>query len=55
MRFQQQCYGIGPATDLEGVPKGYGAHSNQERILEAEIHRFVRFSYDIVTALARTK
>jgi acetylornithine deacetylase/succinyl-diaminopimelate desuccinylase-like protein len=51
----QQCYGIGPATDLEDVPKGYGAHSDQERILEAEIHRFVRFSYDIVTALARTK
>jgi acetylornithine deacetylase/succinyl-diaminopimelate desuccinylase-like protein len=51
----QQCYGIGPAPDLEDVPKGYGAHSDQERILEAEIHRFVRFSYDIVTALARTK
>jgi acetylornithine deacetylase/succinyl-diaminopimelate desuccinylase-like protein len=47
-----QCYGIGPATDLEDGPKGYGAHSDQERILEEELHRFVRFHYDVVTALA---
>jgi acetylornithine deacetylase/succinyl-diaminopimelate desuccinylase-like protein len=48
-----QCYGIGPATDIEDGPKGFGAHSDQERILEAELHRFVRFHYDIVEALAR--
>jgi acetylornithine deacetylase/succinyl-diaminopimelate desuccinylase-like protein len=51
----QQCYGIGPASDLEDVPKGYGAHSDQERILEAEIYRFVRFSYDIVSTLSRAR
>jgi acetylornithine deacetylase/succinyl-diaminopimelate desuccinylase-like protein len=51
----QQCYGIGPASDLEDVPKGFGAHSDQERILETELHRFVRFSWDIVVALARSK
>jgi acetylornithine deacetylase/succinyl-diaminopimelate desuccinylase-like protein len=47
-----QCYGIGPATDLEDGPKGFGAHSDQERILEAEFFRFVRFHYDIVADLA---
>ncbi|MCC7125660.1 MAG: M20/M25/M40 family metallo-hydrolase [Acidobacteria bacterium] len=46
------CYGIGPALDTEDGPKGFGAHSDQERIPEAELHRFVRFQYDIVMALA---
>ena len=48
-----QCYGIGPATDVEDGPKGFGAHSDQERILEAELYRFVRFHWDIVVNLAR--
>jgi hypothetical protein len=48
-----QCYGIGPAYDAEDGPKGFGAHSDQERILESELHRFVRFQWDIVTQLAR--
>jgi acetylornithine deacetylase/succinyl-diaminopimelate desuccinylase-like protein len=47
-----QCYGVGPATDIEDGPKGFGAHSDQERILEAELHRFVRFHWDIVVNLA---
>ena len=47
-----QCYGIGPAIDLEDGPKGYGAHSDQERILEEELHRFVRFHYEVVMNLA---
>jgi len=47
-----QCYGIGPATDVEDGPKGFGAHSDQERILESELHRFVRFHWDIVVDLA---
>lgn len=46
------CYGIGPALDTEDGPKGFGAHSDQERILEAELHRFVRFQNDVVMALA---
>src|SRR5262245_13212871 len=32
-----QCYGIGPATDVEDGPLGFGAHSDQERVLEGEI------------------
>jgi acetylornithine deacetylase/succinyl-diaminopimelate desuccinylase-like protein len=46
------CYGIGPAADEEDGPLGFGAHSDQERILEAELYRFVRFYYDAVTELA---
>ncbi len=47
-----QCYGIGPAMDIEDGPKGYGAHSDQERILEQEFYRFVRFHYDLVASVA---
>jgi acetylornithine deacetylase/succinyl-diaminopimelate desuccinylase-like protein len=47
-----QCYGIGPAIDFEDAAMGYGAHSDQERILEAELYRFVRFHYQIVVDLA---
>jgi len=47
-----QCYGIGPSTDVEDGPKGFGAHSDQERLLESELHRFVRFMWDVTVALA---
>jgi acetylornithine deacetylase/succinyl-diaminopimelate desuccinylase-like protein len=48
-----QCYGIGPAVDVEDAAKGFGWHGDQERILEVELHRFVRFKIDVVTTLAR--
>ena len=47
-----QCYGVGPATDTEDGPKGFGAHSDQERILETELTRFLRYYWDVVAALA---
>jgi acetylornithine deacetylase/succinyl-diaminopimelate desuccinylase-like protein len=50
-----QCFGIGPATDAEDGPKGFGAHSDQERLLETELHRFVRFNWDAVVDLARAR
>jgi len=50
-----QCYGVGPAIDIEDGPKGFGAHSDQERINESELYRFVRAYYDIVTDLARSR
>ena len=50
-----KCYGIGPATDVEEGPRGFGAHSDQERIREVDLHRFVRFQYDAVSELARRK
>ncbi len=48
-----QCYGVGPAIDIEDGPKGFGAHSDQERINEAELYRFVRYFHDVVSDLAR--
>jgi len=48
-----QCYGVGPAVDEEDGPKGFGSHSDQERILESELHRFVRFYFEVVQELAR--
>lgn len=50
-----QCYGIGPLTDSEDGPKGFGAHSDQERILESSLHAFVRFNWDVVVRLARAR
>jgi acetylornithine deacetylase/succinyl-diaminopimelate desuccinylase-like protein len=50
-----ECYGVGPMTDSEDGPKGFGAHSDQERILEESLHKFVRFHWDIVINLAKAK
>ncbi|TVR52058.1 MAG: M20/M25/M40 family metallo-hydrolase [Gemmatimonadales bacterium] len=49
------CYGIGPAVDAEDQGLGYGAHGDQERILEAELHRFVRFYWDVVLEIAGSR
>jgi len=48
-----QCYGIGPAVDDEDTVKGFGPHSDQERVLESELHRFVKYHYEIVKNLAK--
>jgi len=50
-----QCFGIGPMVDAEDGPKGFGAHSDQERILEEALHRFIRFNWEAVTSLAAKK
>jgi acetylornithine deacetylase/succinyl-diaminopimelate desuccinylase-like protein len=50
-----QCYGVGPVIDEEDGPLGFGSHSDQERVLEAELHRFVRFHYDVVVRLAGSR
>src|SRR5262249_14287404 len=50
-----QCYGIGPMTDSEEGPKGFGAHSDQERILEEALHQLVRFYADVVMNLAKAR
>jgi len=47
-----QCYGIGPAIDQEDAGLGFGAHSDQERILISELNRFLRFNWDVVVDLA---
>jgi acetylornithine deacetylase/succinyl-diaminopimelate desuccinylase-like protein len=50
-----QCYGVGPALDMEDAAKGFGAHSDQERLLVSELHRFMRFYWGAVTAVAGRK
>jgi acetylornithine deacetylase/succinyl-diaminopimelate desuccinylase-like protein len=47
-----QCYGIGPMVDEEDGPKGFGAHSDQERIREESFYKFLQFNWQVVTALA---
>jgi acetylornithine deacetylase/succinyl-diaminopimelate desuccinylase-like protein len=47
-----QCYGIGPMVDEEDAAKGFGAHSDQERLREEALYRFVQFNWDVVTRLA---
>jgi hypothetical protein len=47
-----QCYGIGPLFDDEDRAKGFGPHSDQERILEDELYRFVRFAYEAAKRIA---
>jgi acetylornithine deacetylase/succinyl-diaminopimelate desuccinylase-like protein len=49
-----QAYGIGPAsTDADTI--NYGAHSDVERLLESELHRFVEFTWRATTAVAARK
>jgi len=50
-----QCVGIGAAIDVEDQAKGFGMHSDQERLLESELYRFVRLNWEIVTSLAARK
>jgi acetylornithine deacetylase/succinyl-diaminopimelate desuccinylase-like protein len=54
-RKGMQCYGVGPALDIEDGPKGFGAHSDQERIVESELYRFVHFNWDAVSDIARAR
>jgi acetylornithine deacetylase/succinyl-diaminopimelate desuccinylase-like protein len=50
-----QCYGIGAMTDDEDAPKGFGAHSDQERILEEAVYKHVQFFWEAVTSIAAAK
>lgn len=47
-----QCYGVGPMTDDEDGAKGFGQHSDQERILEEAVYKHVQFYWKAVTAIA---
>ena len=50
-----QCYGVGAMVDEEDAPKGFGSHSDQERILEEAIYKHVQFFWTAVTAIAGSK
>lgn len=50
-----QCYGVGPAADMEDAAKGFGAHSDQERLLETSLNQFLRFQWEFLTSVAITR
>jgi hypothetical protein len=50
-----QCYGVGVMSDVEDPPKGFGAHSDQERILEEAVYKHVQFFWHAVTSIAGSK
>ena len=49
-----QCYGVGAMRDEEDPPKGFGAHSDQERILEEAVYKHVQFFREAVNSIAAT-
>lgn len=50
-----QCYGIGAMRDDEDILKGFGAHSDQERIPEESVYKHLRFYWTAVTGIAGAK
>jgi acetylornithine deacetylase/succinyl-diaminopimelate desuccinylase-like protein len=50
-----QCYGVGAMVDEEDAPKGYGPHSDQERILEQAVYKHVQFFWQAVNSIAGAK
>src|SRR5262249_32417323 len=49
------CYGFGPLLDEEDAAKGFGAHSDQERLRESELYRFAQFNWELIQTMAATK
>jgi len=47
-----QCYGIGAMRDDEDAVKGFGAHSDQERILEDALFKHFQFFWEATTGIA---
>jgi hypothetical protein len=50
-----QCYGIGSMSDEEDGPKGFGAHSDQERSIESSLYQFLQFNWEVAINLAASK
>ena len=47
-----ECYGVGAMVDEEDAAKGFGAHSDQERVLEEAIYKHLQFFWDAVNSMA---
>jgi acetylornithine deacetylase/succinyl-diaminopimelate desuccinylase-like protein len=47
-----QCYGLGAARDDEDTLKGFGAHSDQERLAEDSVTKHLAFYWAAVTGIA---
>ena len=50
-----QCYGIGPMQDDEDTLKGFGIHSDQERILESAAVNHLQLMWQAVMSIAGSK
>jgi len=50
-----QCYGVSLATDEEDILKGFAAHSDQERVLEDSLYKYLQFQWDVLGTTAFTK
>jgi acetylornithine deacetylase/succinyl-diaminopimelate desuccinylase-like protein len=50
-----ECYGVGAMVDEEDGPKGFGPHSDQERILESALYKHVQFFWQAVNSIAGSK
>lgn len=51
-----QCYGVSLATDEEDMLKGFAAHSDQERVREDSLYKYLQFQWNVLgtTAFAAT-
>ena len=47
-----ECYGVWLATDEEDVLKGFAAHSDQERVLEDSLYKYLQFQWKALSATA---
>ena len=50
-----ECYGVGPMVDEEDTLKGFGIHSDQERIPEEAVYKHLQLFWQAVTAIAGAK
>jgi hypothetical protein len=50
-----QCYGVSLATDEEDTLKGFAAHSDQERVLEDSLYRYLQFQWEVLGSTAFTR
>jgi acetylornithine deacetylase/succinyl-diaminopimelate desuccinylase-like protein len=50
-----QSYGIGPLVSEKDAQDLNGIHGDNERILEAELYRFIRFQHAVVVRIAAAK
>jgi len=47
-----QCYGVSVAADEEDALKGFAAHSDQERVLEDSLYKYLQFQWEVLGATA---
>jgi acetylornithine deacetylase/succinyl-diaminopimelate desuccinylase-like protein len=50
-----ECYGVGSISDAEDATKGFAAHSDQERMLEDSLYKFLQFQWDVLSSVAMAK